>query len=128
MLPFLRRKPRILLLDDDPSMQRLVITLLRREGLRVDAVGTGKDAIAAIDKRKYDALLLDLMMPHEGGITVIAHLRTSNPSLLQRVIILTGTSGGVLKKIEHEIFGVVRKPFAHAALVDTVRRLLGRKA
>jgi len=49
-------------------MQRLVSTLLKREGYRVDAFLTGRDALRAMEKTDYHVLLLDLMMPHEGGI------------------------------------------------------------
>jgi DNA-binding response OmpR family regulator len=62
MLARLKRKGRVLLLDDDPSMQRLVSTLLQREGYRVDTFLTGCDAMRALDRGRYDVLLLDLMM------------------------------------------------------------------
>ncbi|HSP16411.1 MAG TPA: response regulator [Thermoanaerobaculia bacterium] len=82
--PFLRRKSRVLLLDDDVSMQKLVATLLKRAGYRVDVVENGRKAIESLDGAEYSALLLDLMMPHEGGMTVIQHLRKTNPELLRR--------------------------------------------
>ena len=75
MLSFLRRQGRLLLLDDDPSMQRLIATLLTREGYRVDVVSEAAQATAQIARRKYAALLLDVMTPTEGGLTVIRHLR-----------------------------------------------------
>ena len=91
MIPFFKRKARVLLLDDDVSMQKLVSTLLRRQGLRVDVVDHGNDAVKAVAKTAYDVILLDLMMPHEGGMTVINHLKEENPDLLKRVIILSAT-------------------------------------
>jgi CheY-like chemotaxis protein len=116
---------RILLLDDDASMQRLVSTLLRREGFRVTVVGKGLDAIEALKRTKFQAILLDLMMPHEGGMTVIRHLRETNAAMLQRVIILTATPAAVLKSVEKDVFAVVRKPFDPPELVDAVKRLTG---
>src|SRR5260221_5688198 len=89
LIALFRKKKRILLLDDDPSMQRLAKAILLREGFRVDVFLTGRQAMAAIAGRKYDALLLDLMMPHEGGLTVIRHLREKNPALLRRVLPLS---------------------------------------
>ncbi|HUP49944.1 MAG TPA: response regulator [Thermoanaerobaculia bacterium] len=125
MIRFLRRKSRILLLDDDVSMQKLVATLLRREGYRVEVVDHGNQAIDALGKRSYDAVLLDLMMPHEGGMTVIAHLREEDPAMLERVILLTATPEPVLKGIAAEVAGVVTKPFQPEELVETVRRVAG---
>ncbi len=52
-----RRRKRILLLDDDPSMQRLVQSLLEREGYRVEVFLTGADAIRALGFRDYAVLL-----------------------------------------------------------------------
>ena len=125
MIQFLRRKPRVLLLDDDRSIQKLVATLLRREGLRVDVVDHGHRAIEAIGRNKYDAILLDLMMPHEGGMTVIRHLRENDPPALQRVILLTATPESVLKTIAGDVAGVVRKPFQSEDLVSVVRAVAG---
>jgi CheY-like chemotaxis protein len=125
VIGFLRKKKRILLLDDDVSMQKLVSTLLRRQGYHVDVVGSGRRAIESVRNGAYDALILDLMMPHEGGMTVIAHLRQENPELLRRVVLLTATPESVLKAISREVFGVVRKPFEHEELIDTVRKVIG---
>lgn len=127
MIQFLRRKLRVLLLDDDRSIQKLVATLLRRDGLRVDVVDHGNRAIEAIDGKRYDAILLDLMMPHEGGMTVIRHLREHDPSVLQRVILLTATPESVLKAISRDVAGVIRKPFQPEELVSTVRGVAGKK-
>jgi DNA-binding response OmpR family regulator len=118
----LRTRSRILLLDDDHSMQRLVQTLLKRAGFRVDAVGKGNEAIAKMTTTKYDAVLLDLMMPHEGGMTVLSHLRALDPTMLQRVLLLTAAPQSILRGIESEVFGVVRKPFEHADLIAAVTR------
>ena len=121
----LRKKGRVLLLDDDASMQRLVSTLLKKQNYRVDVVGNGRAAIDALTAVSYDALLLDLMMPHEGGMTVIQHLRTTNPALLARVAILTATPEGVLRDLSQEVAAVIIKPFESANLIQTVARLVG---
>jgi CheY-like chemotaxis protein len=91
MLSLLRRKARVLLLDDDPAMQRLIVKLLSREGLRVDVVSGGTQAIEKIGRVDYDALLLDLMTPTEGGVTVMKHLKKAKPELLRRVILVTAS-------------------------------------
>jgi DNA-binding response OmpR family regulator len=123
MIRFLKRKRRVLLLDDDPSMHRLVSTLLKREGYRVDTFLTGRDALSALEKTEYDVLLLDLMMPHEGGMTVVRHLLANQPDVLRRVLILTGSTQGVIGTVKNEVAGVVRKPFEAPDLIDAVRRI-----
>ena len=120
----LLKKPRSLLLDDDPSMLRLVTKLLRGEGFRVDAVTMGRQAIDKIKRFEYDALLLDLMTPTEGGATVIEHLREHNPQLLKRVVLVTAAPPAGLRLVSKDVFAVVKKPFKAEELMQTVRRLL----
>jgi DNA-binding response OmpR family regulator len=123
----LRRKPRVLLLDDDPSMQRLVATLLKREGFKVDVFLTGRDAIRAMTRDRYDALLLDLMMPHEGGLTVIRHLEAHDKAQLARVIVLSGSTESIIDGVRNSVAAVVHKPFEPAHLVDFVRKVSGQR-
>ncbi|MDQ6800304.1 MAG: response regulator [Acidobacteriota bacterium] len=123
MFPSFKRKQRVLLLDDDPSMQRLVSALLESEGYRVDVFLTGRDAMRAIDRDNYDVLLLDLMMPHEGGMTVIRELREKKPELLHRSLILSASSNSVINSVKGEVAGVVTKPFQSPDLINAVRGL-----
>ncbi len=126
MLPLLKSKPRVLVLDDDASVRKLVSLVLKRAGFRVDTVTKGNEAIAAIedDAKEYAALLLDLMMPHEGGMTVMKHLRKSDPPLLKRVILMTAAPDTVLKSVRKDIFAVVKKPFEPAELTAAVKKLV----
>jgi CheY-like chemotaxis protein len=76
-LPFFKSKRRVLLLDDDASIRRLVSALLRSRGFRVDEVTSGLAALENMKSEEYAVLILDLMMPHEGGVTVMRSLRES---------------------------------------------------
>jgi CheY-like chemotaxis protein len=118
----LGKKPRVLLLDDDASMQRLLATLLRREGFRVEIASTGRQAIEKIQRAEYDALLLDLMMPTEGGFTVIAHLREHDPRMLRRVVVVSASPDSVLKNVSKEIRAVVKKPVDADELIAAIRK------
>jgi len=83
----------------------------------------GSKAIEALSRNAYDAILLDLMMPTEGGVTVVQHLRKVNPALLVRVLLLTATPESVLKNLERDIAGVVRKPFTRDELIGAVTKV-----
>jgi two-component system, OmpR family, response regulator len=123
MRPLFKRRKRVLLLDDDPSMQRLVARILGNEGFRVDVFLTGSQAIAALERETYDVLLLDLMMPVEGGMTVIRHLRAKNPPMLKRSILLTASPESLIGALSGEVSTVVQKPFEPKQLIDAVRRM-----
>lgn len=121
---FLKRKARVLLLDDDLSMQKLMSTLLRRAGYRVDVVSEGAQAIAKIGQEEYHALLLDLMTPTEGGLTVIKHLKQHKPELLKRVLLVTASPDSVLRSVSGDVSAVVHKPFEAQELLQAVERVL----
>src|ERR1043166_8931381 len=121
MFPF--RRKRALLLDDDAAMRRLVSLLLKRAGYSVDVVVSGNDAIDAIENQTYSAVLLDLMMPLEGGMTVIRYLRENAPAMLRRAIATTAAPDAVTDPIRREIFAVVRKPFRKEELIETAKKL-----
>lgn len=124
MMGLLKARQRVLLFDDDASMQRLIATLLRREGFRVDVVSAGADAIARIAKVDYQALLLDLMAPTEGGLTVIRHLREKHPKLLRRVVLVTASPESVLNSVKGDVAEIVRKPFEPPELLAAVGRVV----
>ncbi|HVE71477.1 MAG TPA: response regulator [Thermoanaerobaculia bacterium] len=118
-----KRKARVLLLDDDPAMQRLIATLLRRNGYRVDVVSAGTPAIEKIGRTNYGVLLLDLMTPTEGGMTVVRHLKSAKPELLRRVLLVTASPASLLKTVAPDVAGVVQKPFEAQELLAAVARI-----
>lgn len=125
MISILKRKARLLVLDDDPSIQRLMTMLLRREGYRVDVVSEASQAIEKLSKGdEYGALLLDIMTPTEGGMTVIKHLRTTNEAMLKRVILVTGSPDAVLKTVGKDVAAIVRKPFENKDLTEAVASVI----
>ena len=119
-----KTKKRLLLLDDDPSMQRLMAAVLRRAGFRVDVVSSGDAAIEKLGRVEYAALLLDLMTPTEGGLTVIRHLKKSRAELLRRVILVTGSPESVLKTVAGDVAAVVHKQFTPEQLLKAVHRVV----
>lgn len=114
---------RVLVLEDDTMMQKLVAKLLRPLHVRVEMFGNGRDVVRKIatDGERYDALLLDLMMPHDGGLTVLRSLREHHPSLLRRVILMTGSGATITEPWAPSVFAIVHKPFDGSALVITVQ-------
>lgn len=124
MLSILRRRGRLLLLDDDPSMQRLISALLQKAGYRLDVVSEASQAIAKIERTAYSALLLDVMTPTEGGLTVIRHLRETKPELLSRVLLVTASPDAILRSVTD--VAIVHKPFQPAELLDAVQRVAAK--
>jgi two-component system response regulator ResD len=105
--------PRILVVDDDRALQTLLSVLLSRAGFDCDFVGDGKEALEKINNgNQYACIMLDLILPGLSGMEILDYLRDNNPAMLNRTIVLTGASGGVLKAVDtSNVHAVIRKPF-----------------
>lgn len=110
---------RILIVDDDDAIRVLLVTILRRRGLKVDTASSGMEAIERIASCRYALLLLDLMMPRMSGHEVLARLEELPPE--QRPFVLVLTAGGEPRRLNPSVVaGTVRKPFDIEMLIDSV--------
>jgi two-component system NtrC family sensor kinase len=80
----------LLVVDDEPSIRGAVTAYLRSLGHAVDAVGSGREALALVAQRRYDGVLLDLRMPDMSGDTFFGELSRRAPLVAERVVFLTG--------------------------------------
>ncbi|MCV2885555.1 sigma 54-interacting transcriptional regulator [Aestuariibacter sp. AA17] len=111
---------RILLVDDDENLLRLMTLRLEGEGYQVDSVNGGKDALKMLNTHSYAAVLSDLRMPGMDGMTLyeeIVALRKDIP-----VILMTahGTIEDAVSATQRGVFGFLTKPISH----DSLRELL----
>ena len=120
-------RKRVLVTDDDPSILRLVSTVLARAGYEVDTATGGEDALQKADLEQYDVIVLDLMMPNVSGFDVLARLpiRHSRP---RYVVVTSAASPDLLRKAAGQnVFAALRKPFDNAQIVETVRACIARR-
>lgn len=123
-------KARVLVADDDQSIRQLVCTIIRREGLDVDCVVDGAEAIEHLRDHDYAVILLDLMMPRMDGFGVIEYLRDNPPERKPVVLVITAYADQRFKKVDPDVVaGVLRKPFEVAELGSVIRNcVLGFEA
>ncbi len=81
----------ILVVDDDPSLRRMVRTSLDRAGHQVIEAAGGREAIDTLEQEKVDLILLDVTMPDVDGIEVCTEIRRTRGSLELPIIFLTGS-------------------------------------
>lgn len=116
------KETRVLVADDDQAIRQLVCTIVKREGLEVDCVADGAEAIEMLREHDYSVLLVDLMMPRVDGFGVIEYLRSHPPAQKPVVLVISAYADQKFKEVDPNIVtGVVRKPFEVAELGNLVR-------
>ena len=119
-----QREGRILLVDDDPGLLRLLSIRLRAEGFDVEAVDAAAKALATLHRFSPDLVITDLRMDKMDGIGLLKELQTRSPGL--RVIIITahGTIPDAVTATQHGAFGFLTKPIDKEELMSLVERAL----
>lgn len=120
--------PRILVAEDDPTTAGLITDVLEFEGFEVTVAPDGEAALACIDRRVPDALILDLMMPKVSGITVLRRLRERADTRTLPVVVLTARADAdtIWKGWESGCDYYITKPFRPGELPEVLDRLLSR--
>ena len=116
------RARHVLVAEDDTAIRGLITFLIQREGWTADDVADGAEALAKIQNNRYDAIVLDLMLPGLSGEEILAEVRRSLPSELCRVIVVTASPGFAKKLDTDGLAAVLIKPFDIDHVVDALRR------
>ena len=112
----------VLVVDDDPALQGLFMTLLARHGIAVDCAPNGRVAFDYLKRGSYAVILLDLMMPDVNGLELLDRLGRESPALLRRVIVMTGAAQPLVDEVDtSRIYSLIRKPFDIDDLIAQVR-------
>jgi DNA-binding response OmpR family regulator len=119
-----QRRPRVLLVDDDPEIVEAMRYALEANGFDVSVARDGNQGLALTESLMPDLLILDMMMPKRSGFLVLEQLRRSGNDKV-KVIMITANEGN-RHKAYAELLGVndyLRKPFAMNKLVESAARL-----
>jgi two-component system response regulator GlrR len=122
--PSAQHKGKILLVDDDPGLLRLLSIRLRAEGYDVEAVESAHKALATLNRFTPDLVITDLRMDKMDGIGLLKELQTRSPGL--RVVIITahGTIPDAVVATQSGAFGFLTKPIDKDELMVTVEKAL----
>ncbi len=115
---------RVLVIDDEPRIVDFVSRALTAEGFRVDGAHDGIRALELARTGRYELVVLDLLLPHLDGMSVLQGLMETRPD--QRVLVLSALSD-VETKVKCLEFGAsdyLSKPFSLAELIARVRARL----
>jgi len=119
------RSFRVLIVDDDPNIRRMMIAALKREGYSFFEAANGAEALEIMRREHPNVVVLDLMMPIVSGWDVLKE-RSNEPDLLSIPIIIVSANRGpeLATAIDKGICAFLPKPFDIGALSALVRSCL----
>jgi len=118
---------RILIVDDDEDIRKVLTTILEDEGYTVESVGTAKKAIAKTGKKFYNLALIDIRLPDMEGIELLTRMKDTTPKM--RKIIITGypTLQNAVEAVNRGADAYTIKPFDMKKTLRTIKEELTKQ-
>jgi two-component system OmpR family response regulator len=121
--------PKVLVVDDEEHITELVAMGLRYNGFDVERAGTGREALAAVERGKPDLVVLDVMLPDLDGFEVARRLRSDDGATARVPLIFLTARDTTADKLQGLRLGgddYVVKPFSIEELIERVKAVLRR--
>jgi diguanylate cyclase (GGDEF)-like protein/putative nucleotidyltransferase with HDIG domain len=118
---------RVLIVDDEAEIRRLLVDLLSRPGWRIDLASNGQEALDLVHHHDYDVVISDVLMPQLDGMDLLQRVHLIRPKA--RVILVTGvgTTNWVKQALRLGAFDYVEKPFDLSAFRELVESAIQAK-
>ena len=123
----LNRRPRILIVDDDPMVLDSLSRLIGAQDFEAATAASGQQALAAVGRIQFDVILLDLNMPGMGGVEVLAEL--SGRGVATPVIVVSGDDAidNAVRALRHGAADFIRKPYKPEELLKRIGNTLSNQ-
>ncbi len=117
---------RLLIVEDEDTLCHSLARVLAKEGYEVDTAESAESAFILLDKKSYDLIITDVILPGISGIELLTKYRKQNPA--QKVIIITAyaSMGSAIESIKAGASDFIIKPLIHAEMKRAVRKALDR--
>ncbi|MFZ5482130.1 MAG: sigma-54-dependent transcriptional regulator [Myxococcota bacterium] len=115
---------RVLVVDDEPSIRKVLQAHLARDGHHVDCAADGAEAVERLAGEPWDLVITDLKMPGVGGLELLAHVRANFPGLPLIIITAHGTVDSAVEALKLGAQDYITKPFDLAELRAAVDKAL----
>ncbi len=118
---------KILIVDDEEGMRRLLSRVLGRAGYDAVAVGSGAEALRQVASDRFDLVVTDIKMPEMDGLQLLEELKEFEPSLPIIVMTAYGTIENAVQALRLGAYDYIAKPFETDEIKLTVAKLLERE-
>jgi PAS domain S-box-containing protein len=128
-----RATARILLAEDNITNQQVALGILKKLGMRADAVANGAEALRSLETIPYDLVLMDMQMPEMDGVEATRRIRDPQSDVMDHEIPIIAMTANALQGdrercLEAGMNGYVAKPVSPAALAEALERWLPRES
>ncbi len=106
-----QRNPRILVVDDEPSMRNFLEIMLNKEGYDVDMAGDGQEAISLLDSKVYELVITDIIMPKMDGTKVLKRVKEIHPETIVIMITAYASTESAVEAMNEGAYDYITKPF-----------------
>ena len=120
----MKRTSRVLIVEDEARMRRVITMLLSDLALEIVEAEDGPQAIDAFEADRFDLVVTDLKLPTASGMAVLAHIKERAPELPVVVITAFGSIDNAVAAIQQGAFDYVTKPFKEERLIECVKKAL----
>jgi DNA-binding NtrC family response regulator len=118
---------RILIVDDDENIRKVLAAILEDEGYTVESVGSAKEAIRRARKKFYNLALIDIRLPDMEGTELLRKIKDTTPRM--RKIIVTGypTLQNAIEAVNKRADAYIMKPFDVRKVLEAIRDQLKKQ-
>ncbi len=116
----------VLVVDDEEVVQDVLRRLLGRAGYGVTITGSGEEALSVLERQRFDAVLLDLMLPGRDGMSVLQEIQTNHPEL--PVLMMTAFSSveTAVEAMKVGAFHYLPKPFKNEEVLNLIGQAINQ--
>ncbi len=114
--------PRVLVVDDEANLRKVLAATLRREGYEVATASDGDAALAEIEESGADVVVTDLVMPRRDGLSLLRQVLQSHPEIPVILITAHGTVDSAVEALKLGAFDYITKPFEQEELKRTIAK------
>lgn len=123
-----KKRWKVLVAEDNPTNQKVILYLLKKFGYTADIVANGKEALEVIANQTYDMVLMDVQMPEMDGLRATALIRESEDGTSRHIPIVAMTANAMTgdkeKCLEAGMDDYLAKPVEPELLLNTIKRYL----
>jgi len=113
---------KVLVIDDEANLRKVLAAMLRRDGFDVTVAADGEQGLAEFNKNGADIVVTDLVMPKAGGMEVLRSVNAANPDVPVIIITAHGTVDSAVEAIKAGAFDYVTKPFDQSELSAAIAK------